>query len=85
MNWRNLIFRLIVVAALLGAIVRIALHREFLQAAGLERELARFGPWAPILFVVLYAFATVLFAPDRHSLWPAALCSAPCGGEHCGT
>jgi uncharacterized membrane protein YdjX (TVP38/TMEM64 family) len=63
MNWRNLIFRLIVVAALLGAIVWLALHREFLQAAVLERELARFGPWAPILFVVLYAFATVLFVP----------------------
>jgi uncharacterized membrane protein YdjX (TVP38/TMEM64 family) len=63
MNWRNLIFRLIVVAALLGAIVWLALHREFLQAAALERELARFGPWAPILFVVLYAFATVLFVP----------------------
>ena len=63
MNWRNLIFRLVVVAALLGAIVWLALHREFLQAAVLERELARFGPWAPILFVVLYAFATVLFVP----------------------
>ncbi len=63
MNWRNLIFRLLVVAALLGAIVGLALHREFLQAAALERELARFGRWAPILFVVLYAIATVLFVP----------------------
>lgn len=63
MNWRNLVLRLIVVAALLGAIVWLALHREFLQAAALERELARFGPWAPILFVVLYASATVLFVP----------------------
>jgi uncharacterized membrane protein YdjX (TVP38/TMEM64 family) len=63
MNRRDLIFRLIVVAALLGAIVWLALHREFLQAAALEQELARFGPWAPILFVSLYAFATVLFVP----------------------
>jgi uncharacterized membrane protein YdjX (TVP38/TMEM64 family) len=63
MNWRNLIFRLIVVAALLGAIVWLALHREFLQPAALERELARFGPWTPILFVLLYVFATVLFVP----------------------
>jgi uncharacterized membrane protein YdjX (TVP38/TMEM64 family) len=39
------------------------LHREFLQASALERELGRFGPWAPILFVVIYAFATVLFLP----------------------
>jgi uncharacterized membrane protein YdjX (TVP38/TMEM64 family) len=63
MNWRNLIFRSVLVAALLGAIVWLALHREFLQATALERELARFGPWAPILFVLLYAFATVLFVP----------------------
>jgi uncharacterized membrane protein YdjX (TVP38/TMEM64 family) len=63
MNWRNLIFRLIVVVTLLGATVWLALHREFLQAVALEQELARFGPWAPILFVVLYAFATVLFVP----------------------
>ena len=63
MNRRDLIFRLIVVAALLGAIVWLALHREFLQAAALERELARFGQWAPILFVALYALATVLFVP----------------------
>jgi uncharacterized membrane protein YdjX (TVP38/TMEM64 family) len=63
MNWRDLIFRLIVVAALLGAIIWLALHREFLQAAALERELERFGPWAPMLFAVFYAFATVLFVP----------------------
>ena len=63
MNWRNLVFRSVLVAALLGAIVWLALHREFLQAAALERELARFGAWAPILFVVLYASATVLFVP----------------------
>jgi uncharacterized membrane protein YdjX (TVP38/TMEM64 family) len=39
------------------------LHREFLQTTALERELGRFGPWTPILFVVMYAFATVLFVP----------------------
>jgi uncharacterized membrane protein YdjX (TVP38/TMEM64 family) len=63
MKWCNLIVRLVLMAALLGAIVWLALHREFLQAAALEQELARFGPWAPILFVSLYAFATVLFVP----------------------
>jgi uncharacterized membrane protein YdjX (TVP38/TMEM64 family) len=63
MKLRGLVLRLALVAALAGAIVWLALHREFLQAATLERELARFGLWAPILFVLLYAFATVLFAP----------------------
>ena len=63
MNRRSLIVRLILVASLVAAIMWLVLHREFLQAAALEREPARFGPWAPILFVVLYAFATVLFVP----------------------
>jgi uncharacterized membrane protein YdjX (TVP38/TMEM64 family) len=62
MNKRGLIFRLIVIAALVGAIVWLGLHREFLQAAVLER-LGRFGRWAPIVFMVLYALSTVLFVP----------------------
>jgi uncharacterized membrane protein YdjX (TVP38/TMEM64 family) len=63
MNGRSLIVRLILVAALVAAIVWLALHREFLQAATLERELQLFGRWAPILFVLLYVLATVLFVP----------------------
>jgi uncharacterized membrane protein YdjX (TVP38/TMEM64 family) len=63
MNKRGLIFRLIVVTALVGAVVWLGLHREFLQAAVLERQLGRFGQWAPIVFVVLYAVSTVLFVP----------------------
>ncbi|MDO8431213.1 MAG: VTT domain-containing protein [Candidatus Binatus sp.] len=50
-------------ATLVAAIVWLALHREFLQATTLERELQRFGRFAPILFVLLYALATVLFVP----------------------
>jgi hypothetical protein len=53
MNKRGLIFRLIVIAALVGAIVWFGLHLEFLHAAMLERELGRFGRWAPIVFMVL--------------------------------
>jgi uncharacterized membrane protein YdjX (TVP38/TMEM64 family) len=63
MRWRNLIFRAVLVAALLGAIVWIGLHREVLGASALEQELGRFGAWAPIMFVLLYALATVLFVP----------------------
>ncbi len=63
MNWRGLVYRLILAAAILGAIVFIALHRDFFQAGTLERELQRFGHWAPIFFVLLYALATVLFVP----------------------
>jgi uncharacterized membrane protein YdjX (TVP38/TMEM64 family) len=63
MNRRGFILRLSLVAALLAAIVWLAFHRELLEAAGLERELQRFAHWAPVLFVGLYALATVLFVP----------------------
>jgi uncharacterized membrane protein YdjX (TVP38/TMEM64 family) len=63
MNWRNLTVRAVLTAALLGAIVWIGLHREVLGASALEEELGRFGAWAPIMFVLLYALATVLFVP----------------------
>jgi uncharacterized membrane protein YdjX (TVP38/TMEM64 family) len=63
MNRRNLIFRSVLVAALGAAIIWLGLHRELLQPATIERELQRFGGWAPILFLPLYALATVLFVP----------------------
>jgi uncharacterized membrane protein YdjX (TVP38/TMEM64 family) len=63
MKSRGLIFRLLLVVALAGGIVLLAVYREILQAASLQQELAHFGPWAPLLFVLLYAFATVLFVP----------------------
>ena len=63
MNKRGLVFRLIVVAALLGAVVWLGFHREFFQTAILERELGRFGAWAPLIFVVFYGLSTALFVP----------------------
>ncbi len=63
MKLRGLIFRLVLVAALAGAIAWLTFHREILQGAAVERELGHFGKWAPLLFVLLYAFATVLFVP----------------------
>jgi uncharacterized membrane protein YdjX (TVP38/TMEM64 family) len=63
MNSRNLVSRAVLVAALAAAIIWLGLHRELLQPATIERELRRFGGWAPILFLLLYALATVLFVP----------------------
>jgi uncharacterized membrane protein YdjX (TVP38/TMEM64 family) len=60
---RSRLIRPVVLVALAGAIGWLALHREVLQSSALERELARFGPWSPILFVLVYSFATVLFVP----------------------
>jgi uncharacterized membrane protein YdjX (TVP38/TMEM64 family) len=62
-NSRNLISRAVLVAALAAAVVWLGLHRELLQPATIERELQRLGRWAPILFLLLYTLATVLFVP----------------------
>ena len=63
MNWGKLISRVVLGAALAAAIIWLGLHRELLQPAPLERELQRFGGWAPLLFILLYAMGTVLFVP----------------------
>jgi uncharacterized membrane protein YdjX (TVP38/TMEM64 family) len=63
MNSRNLIFRSVLVATLVAAIIWLGLHRQLLQPATIERPLQRFGGWAPILFLLLYALATVVFVP----------------------
>jgi uncharacterized membrane protein YdjX (TVP38/TMEM64 family) len=63
MNRRRLVYRSVLVMALTVAILWLGLHRELLQLATIERELQRFGVWAPILFLLLYALGTVLFVP----------------------
>ena len=69
MNRKRVIFRVALAAALLGAIVFFALHRDFVQVARLEGELQRFGSWAPLLFIALYAAATVVFVPGSVFTW----------------
>ena len=80
MNWRNLTVRAVLTAALLGAIVWIGLHREVLGASALEQELGRFGAWAPIMFVLLYALATVLFVPGAVLTLAGGAVFGPIGG-----
>jgi uncharacterized membrane protein YdjX (TVP38/TMEM64 family) len=63
MNRRSLLVRPIVMGILLAAIVWLALHRSVLDPSALERALLRFGPLAPIFFVLFYAIAAVLFVP----------------------
>jgi uncharacterized membrane protein YdjX (TVP38/TMEM64 family) len=63
MNRRGFVFRLVLVAALVAAIAWFSFHREFLGTTRLEGELPRFGGWSPLLFVGLYALATILFVP----------------------
>jgi uncharacterized membrane protein YdjX (TVP38/TMEM64 family) len=63
MKRRGLILRLLLLAALCAAIGWLAFHRELVQAPVLERELASHGRLAPVLFLLFYALATVLFVP----------------------
>lgn len=52
MKLRSL-FRLALLTALAGAIVWLALHREIIQTAGLERELARLTNTPEVLSEIL--------------------------------
>jgi uncharacterized membrane protein YdjX (TVP38/TMEM64 family) len=49
--------------ALAAGLALALLHREALNAEALQAWLDRAGTWAPVLFVALYAAATVLFLP----------------------
>ena len=83
MNRRGLILRLTVIAALAGAIVWLRIHREFFRTVFLERELGRFGQWAPIVFVVLYALSTVLFVPGSLLTLAGGALFGPIAGTLC--
>lgn len=63
MKKRGAIGRVLVLGLLVSAVAYFALHRDYLAGPGLEHELRRFGRLAPVLFILLYALATVLFLP----------------------
>lgn len=63
MRRRGVILRVILIAGLSAAIAWLAFNRQLVQPAALERALRGFGPFAPVLFILCYALATVLFAP----------------------
>jgi uncharacterized membrane protein YdjX (TVP38/TMEM64 family) len=60
---RGLVARLILIAALVAGAAWLALHHDYLQAAALERQLTRFGRWAPLVFIMVYAVGAPLFFP----------------------
>ena len=57
------LMRPVLLVAVAGGIAWLALHRNILQSVALQQELMRFGPWSPILFVLIYSLAAVLFVP----------------------
>lgn len=55
--------RTLLALAVIAAVLVSASHREILEPGALEARLASRGPWAPIVFILLYAVATVAFFP----------------------
>lgn len=60
---RATILRLIMLIAVAAAIIALARNRELLAPGAIRRGLARCGPFAPIMFIAIYAVATALFVP----------------------
>lgn len=55
--------RLALFAILATAITLVALNRDSLDPATLDAWLSGMGIWAPVVYILLFAVGTVLFAP----------------------
>jgi uncharacterized membrane protein YdjX (TVP38/TMEM64 family) len=75
--------RVFLLVALSAGIGWIALHSESLRVGALRAELASFGPWAPLLFVPIYALATVLFVPGSIMTVTGGVLFGPLWGTLC--
>lgn len=63
MNPYRLVPRLLLLAAITGAVLWAGYHREQLDPATLDNWLSGLGVWAPIVYVPLFAIGTVVFLP----------------------
>lgn len=63
MSRRSLVTRLLLVAGIGAAIVWATLYRGRFDPAAIDAWLSGLGAWAPIVYVALYAAATVVFLP----------------------
>lgn len=69
----------------LAVLVGIALaFRSQFDAAALQAWVESAGAAGPVVFIVIYAAATVLFLPGAVITLAGAPCSGPCGAR-CGT
>ena len=59
----KILVRILLLAVMLAAIFLIAMNRDSLDFEVLDAWLSWAGIWAPLLHVVLFAIATVVFAP----------------------
>lgn len=63
MSMRRFLPRLVLALLLVAAIAWVAVHREQINLETLDSWLASLGSWAPIGYVIIFALATVAFAP----------------------
>jgi uncharacterized membrane protein YdjX (TVP38/TMEM64 family) len=55
--------RILALTALIALIVLAALNRDRFDSEAVLGPIRELGPWGPLLFIVLYVVATVLFLP----------------------
>jgi uncharacterized membrane protein YdjX (TVP38/TMEM64 family) len=60
---RHLYVKVAAVAIIVAAVVMLARNRELFQVMAIQSELKRFGVFGPIVFIAIYAVATVAFVP----------------------
>ncbi len=60
---KSRLLRLALLAIVAMAVVLVAVSRDRLNPEALDAWLSGFGLWAPVIYVALYALATVVFAP----------------------
>jgi len=60
---RQLYIKIAAVAIIVAAVVMLARNRELFQATAIQSALKRFGYFGPIVFIAIYAVATVAFVP----------------------
>ncbi|MGE4012072.1 MAG: VTT domain-containing protein [Alphaproteobacteria bacterium] len=74
MNWRHLAPRLLLLAGIGAAITWAAINRDQFDLTGLDAWMSSLGIWAPVVYVILYVVATVVFLPGSiYSLAGGAL------------
>lgn len=60
---RHLSVKVAALAVIVAAVVMLARNRELFQATAIQSALTRFGVFGPIVFIAIYAIATVAFVP----------------------
>lgn len=84
LNQDKAIIRWVMGLALVAIVGAAVMWRDRFDAAAVQTWVEGAGEAGPLVFVGIYAVATVLLFPGRSSRWSAAPCSGR-SGARCGT